>query len=112
MSTIFYTYRNGKKESAYKYENTTRIWYTKDKSEKTEQITVYTNDDVAHNSWGLTEEDPLLTQNSYENAGKAYNEKVLKIAKKIAEILEKENKKMKNNNKNDDDKSNKKRKRI
>lgn len=77
MSAIFYVYRNGKKEHAYKYENVKKIWYTKNQ-EKKEQISVYIGE-LVHYSIGVTENDVELTQKSYEEACLKYNERLVKI---------------------------------
>lgn len=78
MSAIFYTYRNGKKEDAFKFEKVDYIWYTKDKEGK-DQITVKFGKDLTRSSWGLDPEDVELTQKSHEKACEKYNESLIKI---------------------------------
>ena len=80
MSAIFYTYRDGKKSTAYKYEEVNRIWYTKDKNGK-DQITI-TIKDTTHSSWDLDSKDIELTQQSHEKAAKTYNYAMIEIGKK------------------------------
>jgi hypothetical protein len=77
MSAIFYTHRDGKRESAYKYEEVEKIWYTKDKSKK-DQISIMIGDNT-YSSWGLTPKDIELTQKSHEEACLKYNQRLAKI---------------------------------
>lgn len=80
MSAIFYTYRGGKKETSYKYEDVKKIWYTKDKKNK-DQISITIGDHI-YSSWDLDYEDITLTQESHEKACESYNQSLLKIGKK------------------------------
>ncbi len=79
MSAIFYTHRNGKKETAFKYEIVERVWYTKDKNGK-DQISIYIGNKI-HSTWKLDPKDIELTQKSHEQACKTYNESLIKIGK-------------------------------
>lgn len=86
MSAVFYTYRDGEKEGAYKYEKIDRIWFTKAK-DGSDQISIYIGDKT-HSSWGLGSDDQKLTQKSFEEASKKYTEALIKIeSKKRASIL-------------------------
>ena len=80
MSAIFYRYRDGKKDTAFKYEEVDRIWYTKAK-DGSPQISIYIGDKV-YSSWDLGEHDIEFTQRSHEKAAKIYNEALIKIGTK------------------------------
>jgi len=77
MSAVFYTYRDDKKATAFKYEKVDRIWYTKSKT-GTPQISVYIGEKI-HSSWDLGPHDIELTQRSHQEATKIYNEALIKI---------------------------------
>jgi len=81
MSAIFYTYRDGKREKAFRYETITKIWYTKDHNGN-DQISVTTTDKLTHSSWGLKDGDIELTQKSCEEACSNYNKALIKIGNK------------------------------
>ena len=77
MSVLFYTFRNGKHETCFKYESVDKIWFTKDKKEN-RQVSVFIGV-KEHSAWGLTNEDIDLTRESLENACKKYNEMLLAL---------------------------------
>ena len=91
MSSIFYTYRHGKKENGYKYEDLDRIWFTETNGSETTkpspQITVILKNDpiTSRVSWNHGPNDHELTQRSLEDATKAYTKSLVEIEAKRRE---------------------------
>ena len=82
MSTMFYTYRNGKKEKSYKYEDVKGVSYGKDKNGDPQIGVEHEHGNVTSYSWDLGDEDIRLTQESHEKAAVFYNERLIKVGKK------------------------------
>jgi hypothetical protein len=81
-SASFWVYAQGKKHQCYKYEEILNLlcWYDKQNKRQID-VTLKSQPDTTTQTWGLTEDDVLLTQQSHAQAEQRYNETIIEIAK-------------------------------